>query len=244
MENKVLDSNSSIEIWSSINGYEGLYEVSSFGRVRSIKKGREYILKQYITKQGYMNTILWKGNKMKNFRTHRLVAASFIPNYKNMPYVNHKDENRTNNNYLNLEWCTPKYNSNYGTSRKKCSINNGCNRPVLQLDFEGNVINEFYNISYAAKHTGVSQVLIAQCCRCEKVRGGDYLWCYKDNTVIIPSLVKKRTGVYYKIKGHGYLRANKLAEIMGISRSTLYTARNRGTINKLLKKYGLCIDNV
>lgn len=232
------------ETWKDIEGYENLYQVSNTGRVRSIKNNKVYVLKQYTTIYGYMKTILWKNNKMKNFPTHRLVAKAFIPNPNNYPIINHKDENKTNNCVDNLEWCTPKYNSNYGKSRERCSMNNGSNKPVFQVDFDGNIIEEFYNISSASKKTGINQNLIAQCCRGEKIRGGDFLWCYTDNTDVIKELIKKRTGVYFKIKDIGYVRIGEIAKMIGVSRSTLYTSLYRGSIENLFKKYGLCLDNV
>ena len=108
MENK--------EEWRAIKGYEGLYEVSNTGRVRTIKKGSPYVLKMY-DKFGYKDVMLWKNNKMKNKRVHRLVAEAFIPNPNLYPIINHKDENPLNNSVWNLEWCTAKYNSTYGRAQ-------------------------------------------------------------------------------------------------------------------------------
>ena len=68
-------------------------------------------------KFGYKDVMLWKNNKMKNKRVHRLVAEAFIPNPNLYPIINHKDENRSNNNIENLEWCTAKYNSTYGRAQ-------------------------------------------------------------------------------------------------------------------------------
>lgn len=124
-----------IEEWRPIYGYEGLYEVSSYGRVRSLDryevnnlgykrllKGK--ILSPGIRKDGYFVVSL--RNKM--FRVHRLVAQAFIPNPDELPQVNHKDEDKSNNNVDNLEWCDSKYNNNYGTARirtKETLIKNG-----------------------------------------------------------------------------------------------------------------------
>ena len=111
-----------MEEWRSIPGYEGLYEVSSYGRVKSLERYKsnnggiqlikERILKPNNTKKGYLTVQI----RNKKFKVHRLVALTFIPNPENLPQVNHKDEDKTNNNVDNLEWCDAKYNSNYGTS--------------------------------------------------------------------------------------------------------------------------------
>ena len=124
-----------IEEWRPIEGYEGLYEVSSYGRVRSLdkyvksgygsyrlRKGK--ILSPGIRPDGYLVVSL----QYKMFRVHRLVAQAFILNPDNLPQVNHKDENKANNRVDNLEWCDSKYNNNYGTARiraKETAIKNG-----------------------------------------------------------------------------------------------------------------------
>lgn len=130
-----------IEEWRDIKGYEGFYQVSNLGRVRSLdryknqvsKRGRIYpafcpgrILKQ--TYRGnYLRVNLYhlSGNGIsyngESFSVHRLVAEAFIPNPNNLPCINHKDENKENNCVDNLEWCTYKYNSNYGTIRERLS---------------------------------------------------------------------------------------------------------------------------
>lgn len=125
------------EIWKDIviekNGvvydYEGLYQVSNLGRVRSLdridnngyrRKGK--IIKCRLHKSGYMCVGLRKnGEKQQSFSIHRLVATAFIPNPNNLPVVNHRDECKTNNYVKNLEWCTHKYNTNYGTCQEKRS---------------------------------------------------------------------------------------------------------------------------
>ena len=100
------------EVWKSVPGYEELYEVSSEGRVWS--KRSNLLLKQFIDKGGYKTVFLCKYGNRKTCLVHRLVAQAFIENLYNYPQVNHIDENRLNNSVENLEWCTPKYNSNYG----------------------------------------------------------------------------------------------------------------------------------
>lgn len=114
------------EEWKPAVGYEGLYEVSNLGNVRGVnrmtyRKGvvrclKGKIRKPQIISTGYKQVQLSKDGKVKGICIHRLVAEAFIPNPDNLPCVNHKDEDKTNNNVENLEWCSFKYNSNYGTS--------------------------------------------------------------------------------------------------------------------------------
>lgn len=114
------------EIWKDIPGYEGIYVVSNFGKVKSLQRTRkcsygsirivyEKILNHKIDKDGYHIVTLSKEGKTKCIGVHRLVAQAFLPNSYNFPMINHKDEDPSNNNVDNLEWCTAKYNSNYGT---------------------------------------------------------------------------------------------------------------------------------
>lgn len=104
-----------MEVWKDICDYEGLYQVSNLGSVRSVKRQgtRGGFLKQRTDKDGYKCVVLFKGNAMKNYFVHRLVAKAFIENKNDFPCVNHKDENKSNNAVGNLEWCTVLYNNTY-----------------------------------------------------------------------------------------------------------------------------------
>lgn len=113
------------EIWKDIEGYEGFYQISNWGRVKSLKRkgnSKERILtaSNNNTKK-YWRVQLSKNDKIKHFAVHRLVALAFIPNPQNLSQVNHKDENKDNNNASNLEWVTAKQNTNYGTRNKRAS---------------------------------------------------------------------------------------------------------------------------
>ena len=114
------------EMWRSIKGYEGLYEISNKGRVKSLARYykafgyRKIIIEEKImspveSPQGYYQIGLSKEGAKKHVQIHRLVAQAFIPNPQSLPFINHKDENKKNNCVDNLEWCTPEYNVNYGS---------------------------------------------------------------------------------------------------------------------------------
>ena len=114
-----------MEIWKDIEGYEGLYQISNKGRVKSLgnnKNRKEKILSCKPNNKGYLRVNLYKNGKKKHFSVHRLVAIAFIPNPNNLLEVNHKDENKENNHVKNLEWCTSEYNNNYGTHNERSSI--------------------------------------------------------------------------------------------------------------------------
>ena len=110
------------EEWRDIIGYEGLYQVSNLGRVKSFlyyNGTNERIIKPIQLKNGYYNISLSKNKINKKEYIHRLVAKAFIPNPNNYPIINHKDENPSNNCVNNLEWCTQKYNMNYVKLKNK-----------------------------------------------------------------------------------------------------------------------------
>lgn len=115
------------EIWKPIKDYEGLYEISNFGRVRSHQYHRgtyNRILKPRKVKDGYLMVALYKNKQCKNYQLHRLVASHFIPNLYNATEVNHIDFNKTNNNVNNLEWVTRHENILHYVNSKKCKGNN------------------------------------------------------------------------------------------------------------------------
>ena len=101
------------EIWKPVPGYEGLYEASTLGNIRNAINGR--VLRQSNHRQGYKLVGLHKDKKLKTHTVHRLIAKAFIENPNGYNEVNHKDENKANNNIENLEWCTRMYNVHYGT---------------------------------------------------------------------------------------------------------------------------------
>lgn len=164
------------EIWKDIKDFEGHYQVSNLGRIKSIKFGKEIILKQHNNKGGYYYVCLLKNGKHKNYYVHRLVAQAFLPNPYKLPQVNHKDENKTNNNVDNLEWCTNEYNHNYGTINER--ISQSQSKPVLQYDLNGNLIKEWKSINECGRN-GFNQGDICKCCNGKRKTAKGFIWKYK-----------------------------------------------------------------
>lgn len=153
--------------WRDVVGYEKYYSVSDTGAVFSKRSNKT--LKQYkdVKGGGYYRVQLNVDGKPRRFSVHRLVAEAFVPNPNNYPVVNHKDETRTNNCADNLEWCTYKYNSNYGTCIERrrqhteyhLGADNAKSQPVYQFDLKGNFIAEYgsaYEAARALKLNGKS----------------------------------------------------------------------------------------
>ena len=180
------------EIWKDIPDYEGWYQISNLGRVRSLdryvngngitckkQKMRGVILKPMKDKLGYLRVHLKKNTKNKSFLVHRLVAISFIPNPDNLPYVNHIDENPSNPNVNNLEWCTEQYNVCYGNGVAKTAKSKW--RRVIQYDKEMNEIARFDSLKAASAHIGIAQQNISAVCRGRAKYCGGFLWKYEDD---------------------------------------------------------------
>jgi hypothetical protein len=146
------------EEWKDIKGYEGLYQVSNLGRVKSLKfkgKNRELILSQGKQSNGYLFVSLVKNKKIKTKRVHRLVAEAFITNINNYPSVNHINENKEDNSVCNLEWCSVYYNNTYGTKLDKRR------KKVLCVD-TGKIFN---SVKICAEEIGVCSSYIVKCCK-------------------------------------------------------------------------------
>ena len=169
------------EIWKDIKGYEGLYQVSNLGRVKSLSRKRidrnqilpERILKPIFNeKRGYYQIYLRKNNISRTFKPHRLVAEAFIPNPDNLPEVNHKDENKVNNCVDNLEWCNRNYNMNYGTKNKR--IAKALSKPVKCV--ETDII--YRSVHEVSRQTKIDATSISRACRGKQQIAGGYHWKY------------------------------------------------------------------
>lgn len=173
-----------IEEWRDIEGYEGLYQVSSHGRVKSLPRAvdngynvrhiKEKMIATTISKSGYVNVTLSKDGKITRFRLHRLVATAFIQNVNGLFEVNHKDENKQNNHVANLEWCDRFYNCNHGTRNER--IGKNFSKAVAQYSLDGVLLNTYPSASDAERYLGVHGGHVSSCCCGKRETAYGYIW--------------------------------------------------------------------
>ena len=173
------------EVWKSIKNYEGLYEISNLGDVKSLnynntKKEKKLCKKK--DKSGYLYVVLCKQGKQKSFKIHTLVANAFIENPYNNIYVHHKDEDKTNNCVDNLQWVNHKDNCNYGTRNKRISeklINRKDESKLVYQYSKDGVLISVFNSTKECQRNGYNQGHVASCCRGERKLHKGYIWSYK-----------------------------------------------------------------
>ena len=157
-----------MEHWKPIAGYEGLYEVSDLGRVKSLWHGKEMILKPHNSGSGYLKVTLCKDGNTKQLFVHRIVAKAFIQNPNNLATINHKDEVKTNNVASNLEWMSQADNKRYSA-----------NKSVQMFDKSTcELLATFPSLSEAERVTGISNGNISNCCLGDRKSAGGYIWKY------------------------------------------------------------------
>lgn len=153
-----------------IFGYEGIYAITEDGQVWSYKRNR--FKTQTAENRGYLRVNLSKEGQTKTYGVHRLVAEAYLPNPNNYSDVNHKDENKANNSVDNLEWCSHKYNTNYGTRNTKIIEKRQKRIYCVELD------RTFDSFVQAAQITGIHKGNICQCCKGKLKTAGGYHWKY------------------------------------------------------------------
>lgn len=171
-----------MEQWKEIAGYNGYYEVSDLGNVRSLPRrltdGRMYkgcMLVQKTARNGYKQVHLSKGNMARWISVHRLVADAFVPNPNNLPQVNHIDENKQNNCASNLSWVSASENCKYG-NRNATMVQQ---RSVCVVATDGCMEYQFNSIQEAARELHISAGHISQCCNGKRKTAGGYFWFHK-----------------------------------------------------------------
>ena len=187
-----------LEVWKDIQGYEGIYQVSTHGKVRSLSRqlhnksgyftSKEKMLKSRLSgrdeKNKYLEVALYKNHKRQDVRVHRLVAKAFIPNPNSYPIINHKDGNKKNNNVNNLEWCTHKQNRqhaiNNGLVKFYYGKQNKKSRKIMQCDIDGNCIKVWFGVREIAKETGFNYGNIDRCLRGKRPTAYGYIWRVAD----------------------------------------------------------------
>ena len=184
------------EIWKDIEGFEGLYQVSNLGRVRSLDryytathsraigtpvryKKKGVILKLTLNKRlGYVYISLKVNGNVFTKSVHRLVGKAFVGGYFEGADINHKNEDKTDNRAENLEWCTRQYNLTYNGLSKRVGISQG--KPVEQMTLDGKVIAAFPTIGEAGRATGLAVTHISESCHSNKKTCGGYRWKFKE----------------------------------------------------------------
>lgn len=170
------------QIWKSVVDYEGLYEVSNQGNVRSLhKETKELSIAN--SKRGYRVVSLYKDGNATMKNVHRLVAQAFISNPENKPCINHKDFNRLNNYVENLEWCTYAENNLHSIEEGKKG------KTVIQLTKDGEFVQQFDSIIRAESHTGITSQNIGKVCKGERKFAGNYSWEYDVDKDVFPQFV-------------------------------------------------------
>lgn len=171
-----------MEIWKDIAGYEGLYQVSNLGNVRSLNWSNTGVIKLVALKKhnrGYLHVLLYKGKRCKSFLVHRLVADTFMPCSDKTMTVNHIDENPLNNHLDNLEWCSLKENINKFQSNHPGKIGRTENMtPVNQLDMGGRVVNVWKSVAEIRRNLNFNSWSISQCCNGKRKTAYGYRWQY------------------------------------------------------------------
>ena len=178
-----------MECWAWIPGFEGLYQVSTRGRVRSVdrwvtdKKGRKRFIKGRILKPmrdkfGYLQVVLSRDNKPRHFKVHRLVAETFIPNPEGKPQVSHLDDDRTNNVVENLSWASAKENNNWGSRNKRIAATKSM--PVQAIDPKTGVVVLEFSSTCEAGRKGFCQSTVSACCLGKRRTHKGYMWRYKE----------------------------------------------------------------
>lgn len=175
-----------MEVWKDIPGYEGKYQASNLGRIKSLpkRKGKgigyvkdEEILKASVEKYGYARVVLHKDGVKKKYQVHRLVAKTFIPNPEQKGYVNHINCNKADNRVENLEWCTDSENMIHAFKNGLVHLPT---RSVGQYDLQGSLIKVFNSMTEAEQETGVLRGNIWMCCVGQRKTAGKSIWKYED----------------------------------------------------------------
>ena len=180
------------EVWRDIEGYEGLYQVSSEGRVKSLERKlphwrggeriqKERILKPRVDRDGYLRLDLHAGGKTRTFFVHRLVCQAFHENPDNKPQINHINEIKTDNRACNLEWCTCKQNINHGSRNER--VAKALGKPIGQYKLDGKLIKVWPSTAIVERQTGFSQGSIWGVANGRHKQAYGYIWRYVDEVV-------------------------------------------------------------
>lgn len=235
-----------MEIWKDIPGYEGLYQASNYGRIKSIDrykyfsngiKGNHYrmykgkILKQFFTTTGYYMVVLSKNGIETSQKVHQLIARTFIPNPDGYKQINHKDENPLNNHLDNLEWCDAKYNCNYGHHKEnhRESLISSIGVTIDCYDLYGNLVKT-YRCGVDVEKDGFNRRAVYNCCTKKARKTKNHVFRFKGDPFTLDN--KRSTNRVFKFDSNGNLvhTFNSMREASRIDgfKSKLTTAKKRG----------------
>lgn len=178
-----------MEIWKDIRGYEGKYQVSNCGRVKSLQRWdslhnrvhkREKLLKQNYDRKGYAKVKLYDSTHKQTLPVHRLVATAFILNPDNKPQVNHINGIKADNTVENLEWCSNIENQHHARINGLADNCKKKGKAVVQCDLQGNVVKVWKNIKTASTTLHLQSSCICLCCKGKRDSAGGYIWKYKE----------------------------------------------------------------
>lgn len=241
--------NTEKEIWKDAVGYEGFYQVSNLGRVRSVDRtitrsdGLKMFFKGGIrrptkTKLGYLRVTTSVNGKYRKVPVHRMVAKAFIPNPNNYKYINHKDEDKSNNAADNLEWCTAAYNNTYGTRIQRVKKSEGFQelhernkKPVAQYSLDGEFIKEHPSYSDAAREIGADISNLGASCIGQILSSNGFIWIHRsdDEQKEVNKRVNRLKNRYRRIKQFD-MHGNFIAEYPSMYAASRKTGINRGRI--------------
>lgn len=233
------------EFWKDIENFEGKYQVSNKGRIKSLPRDvlcsngkvlpvKEHILKPKVTINGYLMVVLRLNNKSYYRNIHRLVAQAFIPNPDNLPEVNHIDEDKTNNKVDNLEWCTSKYNSNYGKRNIKISskLKYKSKYKVAQYDMQGNLVNVFNNSREVIDVFGTH---VYDCCTDKLHTLKGYIFRYvSENNIPKNIMVKRGTTSSREVLAYD-IKGNLIGTFKSINKAALALDVDASSISRVCK---------
>ena len=176
-----------METWKNIKGYEGLYQVSDQGRVKSLERKihhwrggervqKERIMKQVVTHNGYLRVGLRVDGKQKMLRVHRLVCEAFHENPENKPEVNHINENKTDNRAVNLEWCTAKENCTHGSRNER--VAKALSKPVAQYAQDGELVKIWPSAIEVQRQAGFNHGYICETANGKRKKAYGFIWKY------------------------------------------------------------------
>lgn len=219
------------EEWRDIEDYEGLYQVSNLGQVKSLNynhTGREQILKPYMSKNGYLKVCISNNGKHTNHLVHRLVGNAFLPNPQNLPQINHKREDAKEDNRVeNLEWCSAAYNLAYGTRLEriaKANTNGKRSKPVFQFDLSGKLLMIWPSTKEIERQLGYKNNYIGGCCLGKYKQAYGFLWSYNQQIVISLVHGNSKTVYQYDLNGNFIKEWSSATEVerqLGYSQSSI-----------------------